>query len=226
MPDLHAIIDANVYTNNNNEITAQMLRQALYALADNVGTNLTGFVAVDSLAELPDPGVATLGYLVGENLYLYVGTGGDTLGGKYKNVGRLQGPAGPQGVGFSSITTNEDGTIDITLTTGDIITIDLNHEHPQYETFVETSVPVGGMLPNTFYRLGTLDSDTTFVLAPAQDSAKLNNWMWSFAIGASIVNITWPAAISKWAGGTAPEIKTNKYYEISVVDGIAVYMEV
>lgn len=97
MPDLHAIIDANVYTNNNNEITAQMLRQALYALADNVGTNLTGFVAVNSLAELPDPGVATLGYLVGENLYLYVGTGGDTLDGKYQNCGQFRGPAGEQG---------------------------------------------------------------------------------------------------------------------------------
>lgn len=97
MPDLHAIIDANVYTNNNNEITAQMLRQALYALADNVGTNLTGFVAVNSLAELPDPGQPTLGYLVGMDLYLYVGTGGDTLGGKYQDCGPLRGPAGATG---------------------------------------------------------------------------------------------------------------------------------
>lgn len=62
------------------------------------GTNLTGFVVVDSIAELPDPGVPTLGYLVGENLYLYVGTGGDTAGGKYQNAGKLRGPQGPQGI--------------------------------------------------------------------------------------------------------------------------------
>lgn len=62
------------------------------------GSNLGGYVIVDSIAELPDPGQATLGYLVGENLYLYVGSGGDTLGGKYKNCGAFRGPQGVQGI--------------------------------------------------------------------------------------------------------------------------------
>lgn len=62
------------------------------------GSGLTGYVVVDSIAELPVPGVATLGYLVGTDLYLYVGTGGDTLGGKYKDCGPFRGPQGPQGI--------------------------------------------------------------------------------------------------------------------------------
>lgn len=94
---IKAIINANVYPNHDNEITAEMLRQPLYALADNSGGTLTGFVSVDSIADLPDPGQPTLGYLVGMDLYLYVGTGGDTLGGKYQDCGPLRGPAGAQG---------------------------------------------------------------------------------------------------------------------------------
>lgn len=61
------------------------------------GATLGNYVVVASVSELPDPGVATIGYLVGTNLYLYVGTGGDTLGGKYQNAGPFRGPAGPQG---------------------------------------------------------------------------------------------------------------------------------
>lgn len=34
---LKAIIDANVYTNHDNEVTAEMVKAALYALADAIG---------------------------------------------------------------------------------------------------------------------------------------------------------------------------------------------
>lgn len=61
------------------------------------GAELGNYVAVASVAELPVPGVATIGYLVGENLYLYVGTDGDTLDGKYQNCGPFRGPAGANG---------------------------------------------------------------------------------------------------------------------------------
>lgn len=67
------------------------------------GSNLTGYVSVASIADLPDPGEDTLGYLIGENLYLYVGTGGDTLDGKYQDCGPFRGPAGTPG------TTGQDG---------------------------------------------------------------------------------------------------------------------
>lgn len=58
------------------------------------GANLTGYVSVASTDDLPDEGVATLGYLCGENLYLYVGEGGDTKEGKYQNCGSFRGPQG------------------------------------------------------------------------------------------------------------------------------------
>ena len=61
------------------------------------GATLTGYVSVASVADLPDPGQPTLGYLIGTNLYLYVETGGDTLSGKYKNCGPFRGPVGPAG---------------------------------------------------------------------------------------------------------------------------------
>ncbi len=61
------------------------------------GTNITGYVKVPTIGDLPVPGAATLGYLVDDNLYLYVGTGGDTKGGAYENCGPFRGPQGPQG---------------------------------------------------------------------------------------------------------------------------------
>lgn len=39
-------------------------------------------------------------------------------------------------VGYDSVSSQQDGTVDITLTNGDVITIDLNHTHPQYKAIV------------------------------------------------------------------------------------------
>lgn len=46
--------------------------------------------------------------------------------------GNLEIQGGQDGIGFDSISTNQDGTLLITLTNGDTITVDLNHNHPQY----------------------------------------------------------------------------------------------
>lgn len=43
---------------------------------------------------------------------------------------------GEPGVGFASVSSQQDGTVVITLTNGDSITIDLNHVHPQYPKYV------------------------------------------------------------------------------------------
>lgn len=50
----------------------------------------------------------------------------------------VQGGGG-DGVGFDDVTTQQDGTIVITLTNGDTITIDLNHNHTQYPKYVYCS---------------------------------------------------------------------------------------
>ena len=42
---------------------------------------------------------------------------------------------GEDGVGFASVASQQDGTIVITLTNGDTVTIDLNHDHPAYPKY-------------------------------------------------------------------------------------------
>lgn len=101
--NLKAVINANIKQNGNEEITGPVLNSVLIDMVDDLGenagggANLTGYVSVASIADLPDPGQPTLGYLVGENLYLYVGTDGDTMDGKYKNCGPFRGPQGIPG---------------------------------------------------------------------------------------------------------------------------------
>ena len=61
-----------------------------------------------------------------------------------------------EGVGISTVTSAQDGTIVITLTNGDEITVDLNHVHPQYLKYVhltdESSMPA------------TPDDDTLYLI--------------------------------------------------------------
>lgn len=85
-------------TTNDKTSLVAAINEAARTGGGSGGSAVGGYVVVDSISNLPDQGQATLGYLVGENLYLYVGTGGDTLGGKYKNCGPFRGPAGPQGI--------------------------------------------------------------------------------------------------------------------------------
>lgn len=51
------------------------------------------YIALDSTSDLP-PKENHNGYLIGENLYVWVGAGGDTLDGKYQNCGPFKGPRG------------------------------------------------------------------------------------------------------------------------------------
>lgn len=99
---LHRTIDANIYDNGEGRITGGILNDVLNEMVDVLGegsggANLTGYVSVESIADLPAVGEPTLGYLVGTNLYLYVGEGGDTAGGTYQNCGPFRGPAGANG---------------------------------------------------------------------------------------------------------------------------------
>ena len=92
-------------------------------------------------------------------------------------------------------------------------------------TTIRTSQPSGGMLPNREYKLGTLSSATTFTLA-AETSGVTNHYFWTFETGSTAPSITWPSAITSWAGGSAPSINSNRHYEVSVLNGVAVVLEV
>jgi len=89
-----------------------------------------------------------------------------------------------------------------------------------------TSIPSGGLLPNIYYTLGTLSGSVSIALAAATDSDILNHYFFTFDTGSTAPTITWPAAITSWAGGSAPEISASKHYEVSVIDGVGICMEV
>lgn len=161
---LKATIDANITDNGHGDITGPVLNEVLNEMVDvlgEAGGNLSGYVSVPSVQDLPEVGEPTLGYLVGTDLYVYVGTGGDTLDGKYKNCGPFRGPAGPQGenaIGFEDVASQEDGTMVITLSDGNTITIDLNHDHTQYPKYQLLASEA------EYEALTTKDSDTLYLI--------------------------------------------------------------
>lgn len=89
---------------------------------------------------------------------------------------------------------------------------------------VASAIPQGGMLPNVLYLLGTISINTTFPLAAATDNTIVNVWTWTFETGATAPQITWPQDII-WNGGEPPVIVGNYHYEISVMDGVASFIE-
>ena len=90
---------------------------------------------------------------------------------------------------------------------------------------IVTTQPQNGFLPNIFYNLGELTGNITFTLATPSDATIVNHYYWTFDTGATAPTITWPNGIT-WLGGSAPTINSNKHYEISVLNGIGVFMEV
>lgn len=90
---------------------------------------------------------------------------------------------------------------------------------------IATTQPAGGFLPNIVYDLGTLSGNTTFTLATPADANIVNHYYWTFDTGSTAPTITWPTGLT-WFGGSAPTINASKHYEISVLNGIGVAMEV
>lgn len=90
------------------------------------------------------------------------------------------------------------------------------------KTYVNNVRPAGGMLSNTLYNLGELSGGVTqtFALAAATDNTIANVWMWTFSTGDTAPTITWPAEITMWSSGDASDIEANKYYEVSVMNGV------
>lgn len=146
-------------------------------LSESVSVNaIKGYVAISSTDDLPeDPTTEQQqnAYLLDTTLYVYVGSGGDTLSGKYKSVD-MKGAEGSPGVGFHSIASpsTADGTVTITLTNGDTITIDLNHTHTSYsrkKTVTDTSDVTVTLDADVIYDLGTVAGNKTINLPSTVD---------------------------------------------------------
>jgi hypothetical protein len=80
---------------------------------------------------------------------------GGTVNFTFSNI---NGTDGVDGVGFDSISSPQDGTATITLTNGDTVTLDLNHNHPQYLKYVLLADEAA------YAALATKDSDTLYLI--------------------------------------------------------------
>lgn len=119
-------------------------------------------------------------------------------------------------------------------TSGDVATLDGNGNLTDsglsvFDFFVmveDASTPPASMSPNTVYKYGTLSGNTTFpALATPTEPDIANVYCWTFTTPATAPTITWPSAITSWAGGSAPTINASKSYEVSVMDGFATIIE-
>lgn len=94
--------------------------------------------------------------------------------------------------------------------------------HPQIET-VRYS---WGMYPNVYYNLGTLTGTVNLQFATPEDNTIVNHYYFCFDIGNTIPTVTWPSEITDWFGIAAPTLVSGHHYEVSVINGIAAYLEV
>ena len=77
--------------------------------------------------------------------------------------------------------------------------------------------------PNVVTDFGELTANTTFGMAA--DMSGNGHYFWTFDTGAATPTITWPSDIVAWLGGSAPTIKANKHYSVSVLNGYAICAE-
>lgn len=119
-------------------------------------------------------------------------------------------------------------------TSGDVATLDANGNLTDsglsvFDFFVmveDASTPPASMAPNNVYQYGTLSGNTTFPpLATPTEPDIANVYCWTFTTPSTAPTITWPSAITSWAGGSAPTINASKSYEVSVMDGFATIIE-
>ena len=91
---------------------------------------------------------------------------------------------------------------------------------------VDASTIPASMDADKVYQYGTLSGDTTFpALNAPTDLTVAHVYCWTFTTPATAPTITWPSAITSWAGGSAPTINASKSYEVSVMDGFATIIE-
>lgn len=115
--------------------------------------------------------------------------------------------------------------VDTTLTSGSKKLITSGVVYDEIYPQIGTAQPVGGMLPNVLYELGVLSGSVTFSLA-AGTQGIVNHYYWTFDTGDDELTVTWPQEIVKWSEETEPTISTNSHYEVSVLNGVGVYIEI
>ena len=87
-----------------------------------------------------------------------------------------------------------------------------------------TTIPSGGMLPNVYYNLGWIGTNTSFTKnETGLDSSILNIWAFGFDVDNN-PTVYWPDWI-EWANGTPPTLTNLKHYEVTIIGDYAMYAE-
>lgn len=83
--------------------------------------------------------------------------------------------------------------------------------------------------PNVFLGLIGITGNTTLYFSSPIDNTVENEYKFQLTISSNIQTaptITWPAQITAWEGGTPPTIRIGKKYHVSVINGLAIVLEV
>ena len=96
-------------------------------------------------------------------------------------------------------------------------------------TNVYSSIPAGGMLPDAVYHLGVLTGSVNLLLENPL-AGRVNHYFFTFETGENVPTIVWDSKITSWqgswTGGPLPVVAANSRYEVSVLTGVAIIMEV
>lgn len=87
-----------------------------------------------------------------------------------------------------------------------------------------STIPSGGMKPNVLYDLGTVTGSKTFTCAAAQ-SGEYAHYYFIFQTGNTVPTITWPSILTAWGNSQVPLIEANKKYEVSILNGVGLFIE-
>jgi len=87
-----------------------------------------------------------------------------------------------------------------------------------------TTSPSGGMKPNVLYDFGTVTGTKTFSCAAAQ-SGEYAHYYFIFDTGNNVPTINWPSVLTAWGNGQIPLIAANKHYEVSILNGVGLFVE-
>lgn len=107
-------------SSNTNTLIGNLLKAMALYMAEQHHGAVGGYQFLNSIDDLPTGDLTDkqkrTGYVVGENIYFYVGTDGDTLDGEYQNGGSFHGTKGDDGLSayeiWKAIPGNENYTLD------------------------------------------------------------------------------------------------------------------
>ena len=172
MMEVYECVDDDYFeTNKGNKVSFGVIRKPFERRFSELSRKIdvfrnvcSRFESLNNESELPEnPSEVdkTIGYIINKELYLYVGTGGNVLNGKYINVGAIVGPQGevgpdgPQGLVGPVGPKGKQGNSGVSGSTDNIVVVnDLNGGESTPEQIKVLSAEQGKVLKGKFDEIG------------------------------------------------------------------------